>query len=453
MLIVLGVVIAFWWLGRPDRSAVSRGQERSLDELWTGAESSRLAGWSLARTGILSAGPPPVRLRSPAPRVTGEPSPAERAAQSFNTVSATLRTVHANAGGTNAAAVPHLDPVRVRQLLARLEQAETGLPRSEAAAIGYQRALVYFWSDGLSPANRTLGAAGCSGDAPPAAVSRQGLRVACLWLKGRLREAAESGSGAPDLAAAVNAALALRRPSEAGMIFLMRAEVHLVDADVGDLWQDYLASLLAQRVSKPIVAGRDEAVLELARDPTALDQRAELAAMLKMLLARQGQFGLMRKFAALREGASEAARRLSETADVVAQNSGTNGAPALSDADAAELGNWIAHNCHRSQQLGASGACTEVTPEFAEWEADWHAEFKDKLQGRNGLAAKLIRWVVWLFVGLFVAAAIWFIAATALLGSRREALYRSKFRAAHFEQSSGRAAVTRKKATLATADD
>jgi hypothetical protein len=209
--------------------------------------------------------------------------------------------------------------------------------------------------------------------------------------------------------------------------------------------------LLARPDARPLDEVRDSRVFELAQSQLDLEQRPELTAMLKMLLARQGKFSLMRKLPGLGPDADESARQLSMVADVAGGVTADDGGPGLSSpADAAELRNWRGHGCRRSQALGMSGNCPEASGEFAVWEETWRAELQDNIEGRAGWGWWALKWFATIAVWSF---ALWALAVTWRLGRRREALYLSKFRARHFEESSRRAARSAKPKSPSIRDD
>ena len=425
-----------WWLAPGLPPAARAGDESNLEALWTEAESERLADWPIVRTGVWSAGPPPCFRPGAGPALSGgAKQPGGDSRWAFSQVARAM----AGARGRfeEGQPTPETDQ-RDSHWLDLLDRGQANAPASAAPLIRYQRALALFWSDRIPGARRSLGETDCTGGGPAASDPERGLRLACRWLSGRLKERREPGEGVEDFRAALREAMVTNLES-GQMILQLRARQHLVEVNTADLWRDYLSALLAQPAARPLDPEADSLVRDLAESPGELAGQPEIVGMLKMLLVRQGRFGLLRDLPALEANAPDAARRLSDIADVAADSTREDGVPALPGrADGIELQNWIDHNCRRSERLGLSGPCPEATPEFAEWEVGWQGELDRQIQG-VGPVGGWLRWFA--SAGLFVAfflLAVWLLFPAFRRARHRQAHYHSKVRSGHFEESQGR---------------
>lgn len=434
---VLVALVLLFWLRAPGAPPGGRvGDEGNLETVWTEAESERLAEWPMARSGIWSPGPPALSSGPALARLypLSRDSRAAASRQAFASVAVTMVGARRR---TEAGQPTPLPAGREPHWLALLGTAEANVPASAAPLVHYQRALVHFWVGNIAPARNSLEQAGCAGDGAAASDPERGLRLACLWLNGRLKERRQPGQGIGDLRTALREALGINL-SGGQMIFRINSRRYLIEVDTADLWSDYLSALLAQEAARPLDPEADSLVRDLAESPGELANQPAIVGMLKMLLVRQGQFSMLRSLPALESEASDDARRLSDIADVAADGTREDGVPALRSADGIELQNWIDHNCRRSERLGQGGSCRDATPEFASWEATWRGQMDSRIRGDGPVGSRIRSLAMIGLYVMFLLGAVWLLTVTFRRARHRQGHYHSKVRSDHFEESQQR---------------
>jgi hypothetical protein len=415
---VLVVLSGFllWPANPASRNSLDRWN-RDPSSLWTSSESHRLATWDKTdffRRGFPGPGPAPLtnpRTRN-YPAVPDIDRDGRRDARDrFLQVGRAMAQWRRQRRAPNSTA----PPLQAQHWRGSLSLTEQELPRGSAeAAINYQRALINYWSHDRSAALRSLNAAHCPDEAVDPlrrdadSAARRAMRVACLWLGARIQEARNPGDGAAMLRAAVTEASELRRDDQDAETFAVADRDYFIAFDTAEIWADYLASLLARKDPKPLAKDDLSAVTTLAESPSALKAHPDLLAMVKMLLVRDGRLTELGRadFPPVAANQPEPVRALASAADVVAGMADEREA-AVDEDVVEELDNWIAHNCHRREQLsGENSKCASGSEEFKTWESGWKSELKRLAASKSPTFGGIVdaaRIVVLIFFWLYLA--------------------------------------------------
>jgi len=443
------ILLAGWWLFGGSRVAVAPTAPGALQNTqWTSSERQRLATRKFATAGIPSRGPSPlgITLFRMVPQTNGNGDAEPR--RDYDRAVVEMRQWRDNSPIDPATfKIPVMrDSSRMtgsNGWIARLQAVRANMTGDENRATGYHIALVQFWSGAFREARSTLESSGCVGTSSPAKADARGLRVTCLWLRGRIAEAQNPGSGVADLRAALDEALATRAQKEGAVggqvdarrVFVIEQRHFLIQMDTADLWRDYLSSLLAGKKAQPLDPEADKAVFEL--EDGDLEGQPEITAMLKMLLVRQGEIARASELR-VPAMARKPARQLSGAADVITGRAEASPVAMADPDDDIELQNWAQHNCRRQIALGASGECGNQTDEFKSWEAAWATDLEGLLRHGDSTWAAVVDRVRQGLFALVLLFATWLLFVTARLGWKRNQLYYTKIRSFHFAHSSGR---------------